>query len=79
MKKRSVNRDTYREIERSIINEDREFYEELMIFKGDISNAAEHQAWVDWASDMIMERFGIDYNEAVGRLSIIEDYFNNYI
>jgi hypothetical protein len=72
--KKSANT-IYKIIEKGVINEDREFYEELIAFKGDIYNEAEHQAWIDWASDLIMEKFSVSYNEALSRISIIEDYF----
>jgi transcriptional regulator GlxA family with amidase domain len=73
MEKKSNN--IYNMIEKNIINEDRDFYDDLMAFKGDIYNEAEHQAWIDWASDLIMEKFSIEYNEALARISLIEDYY----
>jgi hypothetical protein len=65
----------YKFIEKEIINTDKEFYEELMVFRGDIDSQAAHQAWLDWASDLLVERYSINFDEAFARLASVEDYY----
>ncbi len=58
-----------------MIHEHEEFYEELMRYRGEITNTAEKQAWIDWAADLISVRQELPYEESVGLLMMVESYY----
>ena len=67
--------DVLKIVERTIISKDREFYEELIAFRGDIITEAEHRAWLDWADDLVMERYSMSSMEAEGIVRSVEEYY----
>jgi len=72
-----MSTDYLRIVEREIINKDKDFYEDLIAFRGDIVSDAEHTAWLDWAGDLISERYAMSMFEAVGLARTVEDYYKS--
>ncbi len=70
-----LNSSFYKSVEENIIELDREFYEELIGYRGEIIHKSEHQAWLDWASDLVANRYEISYNEALKRVHLIENFY----
>lgn len=73
--KRKVNEEFLSYVEKEIIAKDREFFGEIISFRGMISGEAENQAWIDWASELYSIHKGVNETEAEGIIYTVLTYY----
>lgn len=62
---------------KDLIDEDREFFQECLLYKGVHLSDAERYAWLDWVRDSIIERYDLQEEIAMEVALEVEKYFNS--